>query len=99
MNSSGSAPPPMDGEANIREWAKQHAKQGAVKYYGFDAARLQVCTKKLASIHYQGCQICMEKFKENDLVRLLPCMHMFHGGTNESGVEECIDKWIMSKSK
>lgn len=32
------------------------------------------------------CIICMEKFSENELVKQLPCGHIFHG--------ECIDHWL-----
>ena len=32
------------------------------------------------------CIICMENFSENELVKQLPCGHIFHG--------ECIDHWL-----
>jgi hypothetical protein len=34
----------------------------------------------------EQCSICLEKMKENEEIRTLPCMHFFH--------RECIDKWI-----
>ena len=33
-----------------------------------------------------NCIICMEMFNENELVKQLPCGHIFHG--------ECIDQWL-----
>ena len=33
-----------------------------------------------------NCIICMELFNENELVKQLPCGHIFHG--------ECIDQWL-----
>ena len=33
-----------------------------------------------------NCIICMENFNENELVKQLPCGHVFHG--------ECIDQWL-----
>ena len=35
------------------------------------------------------CIICMEKFGENELVKQLPCGHIFHG--------ECIDNWLIQQ--
>jgi hypothetical protein len=36
------------------------------------------------------CLICMDDMLEKDIVRLLPCKHLFH--------RLCIDKWIKSES-
>jgi len=34
----------------------------------------------------KSCRICMEDFKNDELVRTLPCLHFFH--------RKCIDKWL-----
>ncbi|KAL0480391.1 E3 ubiquitin-protein ligase Arkadia [Acrasis kona] len=36
------------------------------------------------------CMICFDEFKEQDEVRRLPCLHLFH--------VPCIDKWLLSNS-
>eukprot|EP00421_Protoceratium_reticulatum_P018618 CAMPEP_0168376934 /NCGR_PEP_ID=MMETSP0228-20121227/10570_1 /TAXON_ID=133427 /ORGANISM="Protoceratium reticulatum, Strain CCCM 535 (=CCMP 1889)" /LENGTH=305 /DNA_ID=CAMNT_0008389923 /DNA_START=54 /DNA_END=971 /DNA_ORIENTATION=- len=35
------------------------------------------------------CAICFEMFEEDDLVRILPCLHRFH--------VPCIDPWLLSR--
>lgn len=37
----------------------------------------------------EECCLCLEVFKENDLLRLLPCKHAFH--------KDCVDRWFASK--
>eukprot|EP00831_Metopus_contortus_P010016 TRINITY_DN13875_c0_g1_i1.p2 TRINITY_DN13875_c0_g1~~TRINITY_DN13875_c0_g1_i1.p2 ORF type:complete len:131 (-),score=45.79 TRINITY_DN13875_c0_g1_i1:220-612(-) len=32
------------------------------------------------------CSICLEKFKKNDIVKTIPCAHIFH--------RRCIDAWL-----
>jgi hypothetical protein len=34
----------------------------------------------------KSCRVCMEDFKNDDLLRTLPCLHFFH--------KVCIDKWL-----
>ncbi|KAJ2858603.1 hypothetical protein GGI22_003294 [Coemansia erecta] len=36
-----------------------------------------------------GCAICLSRYAQKDLLRLLPCKHAFHRG--------CIDAWLLSK--
>jgi len=36
-----------------------------------------------------SCAICMQDYKENDELRILPCSHEFHA--------ECVDKWLPMK--
>eukprot|EP01080_Neovahlkampfia_damariscottae_P004785 gene4785-8371_t len=36
------------------------------------------------------CSICLEEFKWNEMIRILPCNHEFHS--------ECIDYWLLEKS-
>lgn len=37
----------------------------------------------------ESCAICIETFKINDVVRILPCRHQFH--------KVCIDQWLLAK--
>lgn len=37
------------------------------------------------------CAICTEEFVKNQLVRVLPCGHLFHQG--------CIDEWLVKRSR
>ena len=37
------------------------------------------------------CAVCMEKYKEGDTVKDLPCGHSFH--------EACIDAWLLGKGR
>ena len=32
------------------------------------------------------CSICIEAYQDSDLLRRLPCLHLFH--------QECIDRWL-----
>ena len=36
------------------------------------------------------CSICMSTFEEGEMVRLLPCQHLYHA--------ECVDKWLFQKN-
>ena len=36
------------------------------------------------------CSICMEEFKIDEIIRILPCKHEFH--------KDCIDYWLLEKS-
>jgi len=90
-NSSGSG---LTGDASLRRWERVAREKGSSRLVGVDAAPLQICTTLLASAHSQGCQICMENFEDGELVRILPCMHMFHGGDTATGEKICIDKWL-----
>jgi len=46
--------------------------------------------RSVASDHAE-CTMCVSKFEENDILRLLPlCCHAFHA--------ECVDKWLCSNS-
>eukprot|EP00831_Metopus_contortus_P067614 TRINITY_DN60354_c0_g1_i1.p1 TRINITY_DN60354_c0_g1~~TRINITY_DN60354_c0_g1_i1.p1 ORF type:complete len:329 (+),score=35.49 TRINITY_DN60354_c0_g1_i1:71-988(+) len=36
----------------------------------------------------ETCSICLEKFKKDDIVKIMPCVHTFH--------RRCIDAWLLS---
>jgi hypothetical protein len=45
--------------------------------------------KQIQISHYEpaGCSICTEDFQETDIVRILPCKHIYH--------RRCIDPWLL----
>lgn len=49
-------------------------------------------TESTLSVHSEGrnskCVICLEKFKEGQDVRIVPCRHEFH--------KDCVDPWLLS---
>jgi len=90
-NSSGSG---ITEQSSVQKWQRQQSRSGAREYSGIDAAPLLICTAKLYESHPDGCQICLKTFEEGDLVRLLPCLHMFHGGDDALGKAVCIDAWL-----
>lgn len=94
-NSSGSG---VTGQSSLQKWQSQYSRSGAREYSGIDAAPLLICTQKLCASHPDGCQICLKQFEEGDLVRLLPCLHMFHGGDDAFGKAICIDAWLRGDS-
>ncbi|XP_029453364.1 RING finger protein 150 isoform X2 [Rhinatrema bivittatum] len=36
---------------------------------------------------YDNCAVCIEGYKPNDVVRILPCRHLFH--------KACVDPWLL----
>ncbi|CAO3677361.1 E3 ubiquitin-protein ligase rnf13 [Rhizopus azygosporus] len=38
----------------------------------------------------ESCSICLQEYKENDSLRLLPCQHQFH--------KDCIDAWLLTQN-
>ncbi|XP_003471771.3 E3 ubiquitin-protein ligase RNF149 isoform X2 [Cavia porcellus] len=53
--------------------------------------RLPLCTvkhgEKGVDVDAENCAVCIENFKVNDLIRILPCRHIFHS--------TCIDPWLL----
>uniref|UniRef100_A0A8C2VDF0 RING-type domain-containing protein n=2 Tax=Chinchilla lanigera TaxID=34839 RepID=A0A8C2VDF0_CHILA len=43
--------------------------------------------EKDADLDAENCAVCIEHFKVNDLIRILPCKHIFHS--------ICIDPWLL----
>ena len=38
------------------------------------------------SNQHDSCTICLESFKHNEEIRMLPCLHVFHS--------TCVDNWL-----
>lgn len=38
----------------------------------------------------KDCSICQENYKKNEIIRELPCKHLFH--------RRCIDRWLLNES-
>ncbi|KAK1175873.1 RING finger protein 150-like, partial [Acipenser oxyrinchus oxyrinchus] len=53
-------------------------------------SKLQVRTirkgDKETEPEYDNCAVCIEGYKPNDVVRILPCRHLFH--------KNCVDPWL-----
>ncbi|XP_010635442.1 E3 ubiquitin-protein ligase RNF149 [Fukomys damarensis] len=43
--------------------------------------------EKGVDVDAENCAVCIENFKVSDLVRILPCKHIFHS--------TCIDPWLL----
>ncbi|KAG7263101.1 hypothetical protein CRUP_003637 [Coryphaenoides rupestris] len=56
-------------------------------------SRLQVRTIKKGDkeidSEFDSCAVCIESYKPNDVVRILPCRHLFH--------KHCIDPWLQDQ--
>lgn len=68
----------LDGQAQ-RPLGSERTRQLPTGKYG-----------KLVESSQEACAICVEDFKNEDLMRLLPCNHHFH--------LECIDEWLINHS-
>ncbi|MBN3297173.1 RING finger protein 150a [Amia ocellicauda] len=53
-------------------------------------SKLQVRTirkgDKETELDFDNCAVCIEGYKPNDVVRILPCRHLFH--------KNCVDPWL-----
>ncbi|XP_059903608.1 RING finger protein 150-like [Gadus macrocephalus] len=56
-------------------------------------SRLEVRTIKKGDkeidSEFDSCAVCIESYKPNDVVRILPCRHLFH--------KHCIDPWLQDQ--
>uniref|UniRef100_A0A8C2YYJ2 Ring finger protein 150a n=1 Tax=Cyclopterus lumpus TaxID=8103 RepID=A0A8C2YYJ2_CYCLU len=48
--------------------------------------RNQVCVHFETESDFDSCAVCIEGYKPNDVVRILPCRHVFH--------KHCVDPWL-----
>ena len=44
-----------------------------------------------ASEEERSCSICLEAFKDREVVKTLPCLHHFHAG--------CIEEWLRREGR
>lgn len=52
-----------------------------------DFDRFQTCCVRATDeLGYKDCSICIEEFREDDLITELPCKHIFH--------KSCIKNWL-----
>jgi len=51
-----------------------------------NSGRFQVPDAQQLSEENKTCAVCQCDFEDNDDVRMLPCMHMFHA--------DCVDRWL-----
>lgn len=59
-----------------------------------ESTRSTSISEKTTSIVKTGnstCAICTDEFVKNQLVRVLPCGHLFHQG--------CVDEWLVKRSR
>ncbi|XP_015227082.1 PREDICTED: RING finger protein 150 isoform X1 [Cyprinodon variegatus] len=72
--------------ANSAERNQRHMGDAAEKAL----SKLQVCTlrkgDKETEADFDSCAVCIECYKANDVVRILPCRHVFH--------KHCVDPWL-----
>ncbi|XP_043918217.1 RING finger protein 150 [Protopterus annectens] len=73
--------------ANARDRNQRRLGDAAKKAIG----KLQVRTIKKGDKEmepdFDNCAVCIEGYKANDIVRILPCRHLFH--------KTCVDPWLL----
>lgn len=73
--------------ANARDRNQRRLGDAAKKAIG----KLQIRTikkgDKETESDFDNCAVCIEGYKPNDVVRILPCRHLFH--------RTCVDPWLL----
>ncbi|XP_072351731.1 RING finger protein 150a isoform X4 [Scyliorhinus torazame] len=73
--------------ANARDRNQRRLGDAAKKAIG----KLQIRTikkgDKETESDFDNCAVCIEGYKPNDVVRILPCRHIFH--------KTCVDPWLL----
>ncbi|XP_069781404.1 RING finger protein 150a isoform X2 [Narcine bancroftii] len=73
--------------ANARDRNQRRLGDAAKKAIG----KLQIRTikkgDKETESDFDNCAVCIEGYKPNDVVRILPCRHLFH--------KTCVDPWLL----
>ncbi|KAM3624011.1 uncharacterized protein V6R79_018097 [Siganus canaliculatus] len=52
-----------------------------------DAAKKAISKLQETESDFDNCAVCIEGYKPNDVVRILPCRHVFH--------KHCVDPWLL----
>nr|XP_032661186.1 RING finger protein 150 isoform X2 [Chelonoidis abingdonii] len=52
-----------------------------------DAAKKAISKLQETEPDFDNCAVCIEGYKPNDVVRILPCRHLFH--------KSCVDPWLL----
>lgn len=55
------------------------------------SASISEKTTTMSKMENSTCAICVDDFVKNQLVRVLPCGHLFHQG--------CVDEWLVKRSR
>ncbi|XP_058804281.1 uncharacterized protein LOC131671683 isoform X2 [Phymastichus coffea] len=66
------------------------ATQQSIENHTFPHKYKRVKTVEINEDAIDKCTICLSEFEENEDVRRLPCMHLFH--------ENCVDQWLCTNS-
>ncbi|KAL1023762.1 hypothetical protein UPYG_G00045790 [Umbra pygmaea] len=73
--------------ANARDRNQRRLGDAAKKAIG----KLQIRTIRKGDMEtesdFDNCAVCIEGYKANDVVRILPCRHLFH--------KSCVDPWLL----
>eukprot|EP00062_Callorhinchus_milii_P021927 gi/632979169/ref/XP_007906320.1/ PREDICTED: E3 ubiquitin-protein ligase RNF130 [Callorhinchus milii] len=72
--------------ANIRGRNQRHLGDVAKKAIGKLTTRTVRKGDKETGPDFDHCAVCIEGYKSNDVVRILPCKHLFH--------KSCVDPWL-----
>ncbi|XP_029106542.1 RING finger protein 150 [Scleropages formosus] len=73
--------------ANARDRNQRRLGDAAKKAIGKLQLRTVRKGDKETESDYDNCAVCIEGYKANDVVRILPCRHLFH--------KNCVDPWLL----
>ncbi|XP_077575266.1 RING finger protein 150-like [Stigmatopora nigra] len=72
--------------ANARDRNQRRLGDAAKKAIGKLPLRTIKKGDKETELDFDSCAVCIEAYKPNDVVRVLPCRHVFH--------KHCVDPWL-----
>uniref|UniRef100_A0A3P8X5Z9 Ring finger protein 150a n=1 Tax=Cynoglossus semilaevis TaxID=244447 RepID=A0A3P8X5Z9_CYNSE len=72
--------------ANARDRNQRRLEDAAKKAIGKLQLRTIKKGDKETESEYDNCAVCIEGYKPNDVIRILPCRHVFH--------KHCVDPWL-----
>ncbi|KAM9717591.1 LOW QUALITY PROTEIN: RING finger protein 150-like [Menidia menidia] len=73
--------------ANARDRNQRRLGDAAKKAMGQLAVRTVRRGDRETEPDFDNCAVCIEGYRPNDVLRLLPCRHVFHKG--------CVDPWLL----